>query len=209
MKTCKIIGKQFGGLKVLNTVRITQSNGNMITKYEVQCIKCGSITLKSKSQLDRFTADGCMECTKKGTRKPTLSIEERNYNNYKSKIQHQCTDKEFTLSLEEFSNITKQNCYYCNSEPVFPERFKNEFKQREIEYFNGIDRIDSSKGYILDNCVPCCSICNRMKSDLNQEFFLNHINKIYNFNKSSTTSPMDVAPSGGEMEGILTSNVED
>ena len=68
MKTCKIIGKQFGGLKVLNTVRITQSNGNMITKYEVQCIKCGSITLKSKSQLDRFTADGCMECTKKGTR---------------------------------------------------------------------------------------------------------------------------------------------
>lgn len=209
MKTCKIIGKQFGGLKVLNTVRITQSNGNMITKYEVQCIKCGSITLKSKSQLDRFTADGCMECTKKGTRKPTLSIEERNYNNYKSKIQHQCTDKEFTLSLEEFSNITKQNCYYCNSEPVFPERFKNEFKQREIEYFNGIDRIDSSKGYILDNCVPCCSICNRMKSDLNQEFFLNHINKIYNFNKSSTTSPMDVAPSGCEMEGIQTDKAED
>lgn len=209
MKTCKIIGEQFGGLKVLNTVRVTQPSGNMITKYEVQCVKCGSTSLKSKNQLDRFTADGCMKCTKKGTRKPKLSIEERNYNNYKSKIQHQCTDKEFKLSLEEFSFITKQNCYYCDSEPVFPERFKNDFKQREIEYFNGIDRIDSSKGYILDNCVPCCSICNRMKSDFSQDFFLDHINKIYNFNKSSTTSPMDVAPSGSEMEGILTDNAED
>ena len=48
-----------------------------------------------------------------------------------------------------------------------------------------------------------------MKSDFNKDFFLAHINKIYNFNKSSTTSPMDVAPSGGEMEGIQTDKAED
>ena len=209
MKTSQIIGKQFGGLKVLKTVRVTQPNGKLITKYEVECVKCHRTSLKSKSQLDRFTADGCMECTKKGTRKPTLSIKERNYSNYKSKIQHQCTDREFNLSLEEFTEIVKQKCYYCGSDPVFPERFKNKFKQREVEYFNGIDRVDSSVGYVLGNCVPCCSICNRMKSDFNKDFFLAHINKIYNFNKSSTTSPMDVAPSGGEMEGIQTDKAED
>ena len=48
-----------------------------------------------------------------------------------------------------------------------------------------------------------------MKSDMEQSIFINHINKIYLFNQSSTTSPMDVAPSGGEMEGILTDNSED
>jgi hypothetical protein len=31
--------------------------------------------------------------------------------------------------------------------------------------FNGIDRVDNSKGYILGNCVPCCSWCNRAKAD--------------------------------------------
>ena len=40
-----------------------------------------------------------------------------------------------------------------------------------------------------------------------QSEFLTHIEKIYNFNKSSTTSPMDVAPSGGEMEGTLTNDI--
>ncbi len=28
---------------------------------------------------------------------------------------------------------------------------------------NGIDRMDSSRGYISDNCVPCCKNCNLMK----------------------------------------------
>ena len=46
---------------------------------------------------------------------------------------------------------------------------------------NGIDRIDSSKGYSLDNCVPCCPLCNRLKSDLDKNMFLEHISKIHNF----------------------------
>jgi hypothetical protein len=30
---------------------------------------------------------------------------------------------------------------------------------------NGIDRIDSQRGYTLDNCVPCCHIHNTLKRD--------------------------------------------
>lgn len=53
---------------------------------------------------------------------------------------------------------------------------------------NGIDRIDSTKGYSADNCVPCCSKCNRMKLDHSIEDFKNHISKIYNhFVKGSET----------------------
>ena len=208
MKTCKIIGEKFGPFEVLETVRHINPNGGVITKYKCKCTKCGDIQIKQLHHLKGFKGDGCLKCTTKLTSQPRISIHERNYTNYKQKIKSQ-TQHEFNLSFEEFDSLVIKNCYYCGSEPIFPERFKNEFKNREIENFNGIDRIDSSKGYIFDNCVSCCSICNRMKSDIIQSNFLNHINKIYKFNQSSTTSPMDVAPSGGEMEGILTDNAED
>jgi len=28
---------------------------------------------------------------------------------------------------------------------------------------NGIDRLDSTRGYFMENCAPCCSNCNHMK----------------------------------------------
>jgi 5-methylcytosine-specific restriction endonuclease McrA len=43
---------------------------------------------------------------------------------------------------------------------------------------NGIDRIDSNKGYTMDNCVSCCWTCNRMKGNMTQQNFLEHISKI-------------------------------
>ena len=59
----------------------------------------------------------------------------------------------------------------------------------KYELVNGIDRLDSSKGYTINNCVPCCSKCNLMKSNFKKEDFLQHISKIYNFSISSTTIP--------------------
>ena len=55
----------------------------------------------------------------------------------------------FSITDEEAKNILNQKCYYCN----------------EDEYI-GIDRIDSKKGYTLENCVPCCKFCNLMKNKL-------------------------------------------
>lgn len=51
---------------------------------------------------------------------------------------------------------------------------------------NGIDRIDSSKGYNKENCVPCCFLCNKMKSNLYYKDFLHHIGKIYKYSSSTT-----------------------
>lgn len=71
----------------------------------------------------------------------------------------------FELSKEEFDSITNQPCFYCGE--------KNDSS-------NGIDRIDNKIGYILNNCLPCCSMCNWMKQNLSQDVFLKHIEKIYN-----------------------------
>lgn len=80
-----------------------------------------------------------------------------------SKYQARAKSKGFAfkLTLEEFSYFTKQPCAFCYAKGP-----------------NGIDRIDNSKGYIKENCQSCCKVCNKMKTDYNQEFFLKHIRKI-------------------------------
>lgn len=70
------------------------------------------------------------------------------------------------LTLEQWIEIIKQPCYYCG-DPVLSE----------INGY-GIDRLDSSSDYFLSNCVPCCSVCNGMKSNLPVEIFLDQIKKI-------------------------------
>ena len=74
----------------------------------------------------------------------------------------------FDLSMEEFKKITQQPCLYCGE-------FSGE--HNGIKY-NGVDRIDSSDGYTTLNCIPCCEMCNRMKSNYDMIFWLNHIKKI-------------------------------
>ena len=44
----------------------------------------------------------------------------------------------------------------------------------------GIDRIDSSNGYILSNIVPCCEKCNIAKGEMSIDEFREHITKISN-----------------------------
>jgi hypothetical protein len=59
-------------------------------------------------------------------------------------------------------------------------------------YTNGIDRIDSSKEYSVENCVPCCKKCNIMKNVYSMTDFIDQVHKISNFQKlkeSSTTIP--------------------
>lgn len=65
---------------------------------------------------------------------------------------------EYSLSLTEFTTLVSAPCYYCNHS-VPGEA-------------NGIDRVDNIRGYILDNCVACCEMCNRLKLHYDLDFFL-------------------------------------
>lgn len=90
-------------------------------------------------------------------------------------------DIEFKLSEKDCIDLMKQSCHYCGREPFNKLKAKNSYGEF---VFNGIDRIDNTKGYESDNVVPCCKHCNSMKKDLTTEEFLNIIKLIYNnFNK--------------------------
>jgi len=76
------------------------------------------------------------------------------------------SNKAFNLSKKDFITLTNEKCYYCG---------ECEKDKRLV----GIDRVNSNLGYSYKNCVPCCSICNKMKMSLLIEIFMDKINKIY------------------------------
>lgn len=84
--------------------------------------------------------------------------------------------REMSLTLEEFRRLTSSDCHYCGRSPG--AAIKSRSKHSEYT-FNGLDRVDSSKGYESDNVVPCCEICNTMKMDMGVEAFREHVRRIY------------------------------
>jgi len=98
---------------------------------------------------------------------PTLRYYHYQYNSKKNYIV-------FNLSYNEFESLVYQPCYYCGYNP---------------DDMIGIDRVDSTKCYTIDNVVPCCKVCNMMKSaierkkkmKLNKIDFIEQCAKITNY----------------------------
>jgi len=86
---------------------------------------------------------------------------------------------EWRLSPEEFLQIVKKDCTYCGAEPRIYESKPAYGRGRTVKtLMNGIDRIDSSLGYVSGNVVPCCGTCNKMKMAMDREDFEMHVLKI-------------------------------
>lgn len=72
--------------------------------------------------------------------------------------------KEFTIPIIDYVNLLQNSiCTYCGNKA------------------NSLDRINSKIGYTIENCVPCCKLCNTMKWDLSIQDFYSHIDKIHNY----------------------------
>jgi len=73
------------------------------------------------------------------------------------------------LTRDDVKNIINKKCYYCDSPPSNIKKTKNSVAGG-LKY-SGIDRIDSSLDYTVENTVPCCKICNYAKSNMSLEEF--------------------------------------
>lgn len=125
-------------------------------------IKC--ITCKEKKGIEGFLSckSRCAECERTRFRNYNDNI-----NRKWSRLKHRAKEKniELTLNINDFIKINENPCFYCGDD------LKN---TKGI----GLDRVDSNKGYALDNVVKCCSTCNTIKMDFNVEFLLTHLPKM-------------------------------
>jgi hypothetical protein len=91
----------------------------------------------------------------------------------------------FDLSFEQFIKITKNDCFYCGSPPS--SYYKAACSLKGYSY-NGIDRLDNSRGYSPDNIVGCCKICNRAKWTMNKDVFIALIKRCHEQDHPNPTS---------------------
>lgn len=129
-----------------------------VPKRERVCINCGA---KFKT---RYKQTCCSKrCRTKVDSKLALSKRDNPESKYKTYgYGARSRGLSFDLTFEEFSEYWQQPCTYCGDDVATI----------------GLDRVDSSRGYSVDNVVPCCTTCNIMKSNLSVGHFLNHISKI-------------------------------
>lgn len=71
----------------------------------------------------------------------------------------------FELDKVEFFTLIESSCIYCGG----LDRI-------------GVDRVDNNIGYTIQNSVPCCHFCNRMKWVHSKKDFLAHVLKIAHHN---------------------------
>lgn len=79
----------------------------------------------------------------------------------------------WTINFEDYEKLLMKNCAYCEGKINI--------------YGVGLDRKNNTIGYILENVVPCCGICNKLKSDyLNYEEMMELKPFLIKFRKSRT-----------------------
>jgi hypothetical protein len=81
----------------------------------------------------------------------------------------------FELTKAEFRALTQSDCYYCGQAPSQIIRAKG---TNGVYAYNGIDRIDSKRGYVIDNVRACCKTCNNAKSTLSEQEFFQWLDRI-------------------------------
>lgn len=85
----------------------------------------------------------------------------------------------FFLNKEDFINIIFKSCHYCGGQSKVNTCIT---KNCDCAYKTvGVDRLNSDLPYDINNCVPCCSLCNSGKLKMTEHEFISHAHKIYNY----------------------------
>lgn len=178
---CNLAGKRAGRLLIVEDLGVTKDGWRL---WGCIC-ECGTKkAVRSRELLRGHTKScGCLQAENRASWGGLAGANikpagESAFNqllfNYK-KSAHERGYK-FELSEDEFRRLTKQPCYYCGQ---IADRPAPRAKGTNGDYlYNGIDRIDNSKGYVEGNVRPCCKQCNIAKNVLSEVDFIDWVKRI-------------------------------
>jgi hypothetical protein len=180
-----LTGQVFGRLTVIGTDG-EKKHGS----YMWNCIcSCGKECQASSNQLrcSRKKSCGCLnDDTRKGNflnnnyariyEDYSVDLYKKFYTSYKARAKQR--GQPFEITREEFIDMIQLPCGYCGL--AGEDKYVLSGSGYKYKLFgNGIDRIDSSVGYVKSNCVPCCKTCNIAKNSLSDEEFKSWIDRVY------------------------------
>lgn len=169
----KHIGKKFNKWTVRHVERGFRGR-NPANIMVVEC-ECGSTRKGTLTDIKRSL--GCFSCRPKPkgqeTKNGKNAVLNRHYERYVLNAHNRGI--EFQLSPDEFERIVLMDCAYCGKPPK-----EKKYKQSVLP-LNGVDRINNSEGYLLKNCAPCCSQCNRAKFTYDASEFLEWVSRVHEY----------------------------
>ncbi len=173
MKKLDLTNQRFGKLVVLNQSNVKYSDG---IRWVCNC-DCGKIAIVRTNHLRNGRTNSC-GCLYKKYSATFESAYIGYFNNYMVGAKNR--NIEFRLTFEQFVSIIEKSCYYCGTTDNVI-RITIGIQKGLKAIANGVDRVNNTLGYTVDNCVPACAMCNYMKRDYTIEQFLTHITKIHQF----------------------------
>ena len=166
-----ISGKRFGKLLVIGTAGRDES-GTIL--WRIQC-DCGRTLEYPKESIIGARSCGCARGSgPRYTAKRMGLVEYPDhfvsvYRLYmKGAFQRGYS---FDLRPERFLDLIMSDCHYCGL-PASQGNTKGTLR------YNGVDRKDNTKGYTLENSVPCCGTCNIAKGTHQYDDFLAWVRRV-------------------------------
>lgn len=163
----RLHGKNFGFLTVLSFKDISKYGHS---RWLCKCI-CGKIIVREKQSITEGKYPSC------GCKLPEiLSNCNRMYSREDSKLRKVYRSyakrnkfyEDTMMSFEEWKKLIKLPCYYCGTPPSNSARGV---------LYSGLDRVNTDRGYTVDNCVSCCKLHNFIKGRVTIDI----IKKAYEF----------------------------
>ena len=176
------IGNRYGRLTVLEEAGRTNEKTVL---WLCKC-DCGNFTIKRGHHLRNGLTKSC-GCLRKDTAREnaklahlsqTLSKGTAAFNVLLGGMKNNAKKRhlKWDLSDSKVEELITQPCFYCGA---LPRKHDGLNKKLNGDFpSNGLDRINSKRGYTEDNVVPCCADCNRAKGRLTISEFIQFIDRI-------------------------------
>lgn len=172
------------------------SKGKTGVYWLCDCV-CGGDTIVSTNQLRSGNTKSC-GCRIGATH--STAARDKLLRDYQSNAKTR--GHLWSLSPDEFFRLTVGDCHYCGAPPghtkAVPPR-KSGIQNGAHYTYNGIDRVDSSVGYTLSNCVSCCSICNLAKKDTPYDEFIAWVHRVGAHQAQASTGKRESAHRVGHL----------
>ena len=169
-----------------------EADGSKNKKCVFARCKCGLEKIVQFGNLTNGSSTRCSNCARKVTAEKNRERADRSgivnqrcaFGRYKQGAAKRKLD--FSITLDEFLDIANKNCHYCGCKPsncydlkYCKGKLKGKSRAGKPFIHNGMDRVDSNKGYCKENCVPCCKKCNIAKNNMGEIEFYEWISRVF------------------------------
>lgn len=165
-----IAGRRFGRLVAVKWIGRSR-RGQRLWRCECDCGKMVEVGL-SALRRGHTRSCGCLRNDKAAERFKARALPDGDaaFNSLLYDYRYNADKRGliFSLTQEQFREIISSPCAYCGRPPA------NVYTKHNCNgsfIYSGVDRVDNSRGYLQDNCVPCCKFCNYAKKGGSVEEF--------------------------------------